>query len=452
MITLLAASLAVFHKPRRYVVALGTIIFIGLAVAYGVEPIRWLFAHMPIVGGLKNERMILLADFGIAALGGLGISILQNESFVSRRRIAWCLVGAAFIVAFIFVYKLQAATQFRVEFARRPSFSRSLLLLGVVPIVLRLFGGFRRAFPGAVCGLVAFDLITFSYGYTGFAHTQEIFPPAPAFDFLASQSDTMPYRIAIGGSVPYPANANLMYQIPSADGYEVSPSLPRLFAEGLSENRWDSISYIPEAVLKAQDRRLDMLNVKYFVLTPKTPEFFQFATNERFRQVFNNGYVAIFENKHALPRVFAVPASGIEVVSEPAAAFERIRNTSFGPETSVILSEVPASQTLPTEAVATPFTSKVEMADFQVNHISLRVTTSSTAALVLSQIWFPGWKATVDGDEVPVLRADGALTGVLLPAGSHDVRFVFRPLSFTIGAFITILTVLVVVALIITRA
>ena len=452
MITLLAASLAVFHKPRRHVVVLGTITLVGLAVAYGAEPIRWIFAHMPIIGGLKNDRMILLADFGVAALGGLGISVLQRESFISRRRIALCLVSAAFIVAFIFVYKLQAATQFRVEFARRPSFSRSLLILGAIPITWRLFGGLRRLFPVAVCGLAAFDLITFSYGYMGFARTQEIFPPAPAFDFLSKQGDAMPYRIAIGGSFPYPANANLMYEIPSADGYEVSPSLPRMFAEGLSENRWDAISYIPEAVLKSPDRRLDMLSAKYFVLTPRAPEFPQFAANDRFGQVFNNGYVAIFENKHALPRAFTVPASGIEIVGDPAAGLERIRNASFDPERSVVLSEVPAWQTLRTETDTRPFSSKMEMSDFQINHLSFRVTTSSDAALVLSQMWFPGWKASVDGQDVPVLRADAALTGILLPAGSHNVHFEFRPMSFTIGAVITILTVLVVIALIITRA
>src|SRR5262249_23743243 len=153
-------------------------------------------------------------------------------------------VGVAFAISFIFVYKLQAATQFKVEFARRPSFSRSLLLLGLVPIAWRLFGGLRgRLFPVAVCGLAAFDLITFSYGYVGFARSQEIFPSAPAFDFLAKQDDPMRFRIAIAGSIPYSANANLMYQISSADGYEVSPSFPRMFAEGFSENRWDSISY-----------------------------------------------------------------------------------------------------------------------------------------------------------------------------------------------------------------
>jgi hypothetical protein len=453
MVTLLLAPLGALHKPRRHTVVLAVITFVGLSVAYGVQPLQWLFAQLPILGGLKNDRMILLADFGIAALGGLGIVALQNERPGTRRWIAFCLVSVAFLIAFIFVYKLQAATQFRVEFARRPSFSRSLLLIGASLTVWRLAGGLRgRIFPLAVCTLGAFDLITFSYGYMGFARTQEIFPAAPAFDFLAKQGNAMHFRIAIAGSIPYPPNANLMYEISSADGYEVSPSLPRLFVEGLSENRWDAISYIPEAVLKASDRRIDMLNVKYLVLTPKAPEFSQFTALERFTEVFNNGYVAIFENKHVLPRAFAVPASGIEVLGNTAAELERVRNTSFDPERSVILSELPDGQTLHVETSAAPFRSQVEIIDSQLNQVSLRATSSTAAALVLSQTWFPGWKATIDGEQVPVLRANAALTGILLPAGSHEVRFMFRPFTFVLGAVITILTTLVIVAFIISRA
>jgi membrane protein YfhO len=454
MITLLAASLAPFHKPRKHVVLLAVMTVVGLAVAYGIEPLFWLSTHTPIIAGLKNKRMILLADFGIAALAGLGISVLQRESFAARRQrvIAWCLLGAVFIVAFVCVYKLQAATQFRVEFVRRPSFSRSLLLLGAIPIAYRLFGGLRdRAFSVAVCALAAFDLMTFSYGYMGFAQGQEIFPPGPAFEFLAKHDDPKQFRVAISG-VPYPTNANLMYQISSADGYEVSPSLPRRFADGFIENRWDAISLVADGVLKSSDRRLDMLNVKYLVLASNAPEFPQFAAMERFRQVFNNGYVAIFENKNVLPRALIVPPSGIEVLRDADAELERLKSPSFDPQKSVILADPPPLEALRVETAATPFRSEVEMIDSQINQLSFRTVTSTPAALVLSQTWFPGWKATIDEKEAPVLRANMALTGILLPVGSHEIRFVFRPASFTIGAVITILAAGIIVAFIISRA
>jgi uncharacterized membrane protein YfhO len=49
--------------------------------------------------------------------------------------------------------------------------------------------------------------------------------------------------------------------------------------------------------------------------------------------------------------------------------------------------------------------------------------------LVVSDAWYPGWSATVDGKPAPLLRADYALVGVALPAGRHvvELRFASRP-------------------------
>ena len=51
--------------------------------------------------------------------------------------------------------------------------------------------------------------------------------------------------------------------------------------------------------------------------------------------------------------------------------------------------------------------------------------------LVLSDAYYPGWTATVDGQPAPIYRVDGALRGVIIPAGFHDVRFQFRPTTLT---------------------
>jgi len=86
--------------------------------------------HTPIIKALKNDRLILLVDFGLAALAGLGISALQEEDSkrsTVRRILPWLLVAGAFIVAMLFVHELQLATKFKVEVMRRPSFSRTLL-------------------------------------------------------------------------------------------------------------------------------------------------------------------------------------------------------------------------------------------------------------------------------------------------------------------------------------
>jgi uncharacterized membrane protein YfhO len=62
--------------------------------------------------------------------------------------------------------------------------------------------------------------------------------------------------------------------------------------------------------------------------------------------------------------------------------------------------------------------------------------------LVVDDGWFPGWTATVDGRETPVLRADYLLRAVHLPPGRHLVRLVYAPLTYLLGATITLATVL----------
>src|SRR5262249_6749016 len=76
-----------------------------------------------------------------------------------------------------------------------------------------------------------------------------------------------------------------------------------------------------------------------------------------------------------------------------------------------------------------------------------RVQTSTTSLLVVSQIYYPGWRATISGKRVQVVAANYALTGIPVPAGVHEVRFVFDPGSFKIGLAITILSILMAGAL-----
>ena len=60
------------------------------------------------------------------------------------------------------------------------------------------------------------------------------------------------------------------------------------------------------------------------------------------------------------------------------------------------------------------------------------------ALLVLSHAWQPGWKATVDGHAAPVLRANGLVLGVPVPAGRHEVHLWFEPPGLRLGALVAV--------------
>ncbi len=61
------------------------------------------------------------------------------------------------------------------------------------------------------------------------------------------------------------------------------------------------------------------------------------------------------------------------------------------------------------------------------NRLELEVTVDREGLLVLSQAWYPGWVATLDGRPATLRRANGLLSAVVVPPGSHHVQLTYRP-------------------------
>ena len=83
--------------------------------------------------------------------------------------------------------------------------------------------------------------------------------------------------------------------------------------------------------------------------------------------------------------------------------------------------------------------------------VAVDVTVASGALLVLSDTYFPGWTASVDGRPVPVLRADHAFRGIVVEPGRHTVVFRYAPASLRIGAAVSVTALLAVATLALRR-
>lgn len=73
-----------------------------------------------------------------------------------------------------------------------------------------------------------------------------------------------------------------------------------------------------------------------------------------------------------------------------------------------------------------------------VNELQITVSTPYRRFLVVSEPWFPGWQATIDGVPTPIYRADYVLRGVVVPTGQHTVVMRYRPTSVTIGLILSV--------------
>jgi hypothetical protein len=71
------------------------------------------------------------------------------------------------------------------------------------------------------------------------------------------------------------------------------------------------------------------------------------------------------------------------------------------------------------------------------NRINIRVSTDHPAWLVLSEVWYPGWQARLDGKPISILRANYLFRAVHIPRGNHELTFIYKPLSFWVGCALT---------------
>jgi len=95
----------------------------------------------------------------------------------------------------------------------------------------------------------------------------------------------------------------------------------------------------------------------------------------------------------------------------------------------------------------------VEIISEDPNEVQLIVKAEDAGYVVLSKVWYPGWKAELDGQSIEVIRANYLHTAIAVPAGDHELRLVYRPASFYIGAMVSLISILgiIIVAVIMIR-
>jgi len=83
--------------------------------------------------------------------------------------------------------------------------------------------------------------------------------------------------------------------------------------------------------------------------------------------------------------------------------------------------------------------SRIEIVSETADKIEILTETAEEGWLVLADVWYPGWRAYVDNDQVSIYRANYLFRAIQLPAGVHRVSFVYNPPSFRVGALVSML-------------
>jgi hypothetical protein len=180
---------------------------------------------------------------------------------------------------------------------------------------------------------------------------------------------------------------------------------------------------------------LDVLNARYIVApSALTAELDSTLTelSETYPTVFDDGLTRVLERPSALPRAWivheAIQAEGIE-------AMELLAGGTVDPQSTVIIDGV-----IPQMQEAPESEESAEVISSEPEQITIQTNSATPGMLVLSEVAYPAWKATVDGVPVAVSTAYGLVRAVPLPAGTHIVEFTYDAEAEERGLAITLAT------------
>jgi hypothetical protein len=191
---------------------------------------------------------------------------------------------------------------------------------------------------------------------------------------------------------------------------------------------------VPEA------RRWQLLGVKYVVTWRQTLDL----PSEIIAQEPQGDEMAYLHRlTDPWPRAWLVHQA--EVLHDDQTVLDRLAAGDFDGRRVAILAE-PPSLPLPGSG---NYGDKVVVTDYAAEHIVVETDSVENALLVLSEIDFPGWHATIDGQPASILRADYVLRAVALPKGHHRVELVYDPLSFKLGLGLSVATLLLAIGVLV---
>jgi hypothetical protein len=137
----------------------------------------------------------------------------------------------------------------------------------------------------------------------------------------------------------------------------------------------------------------------------------------------------VYENHGVLPRAFVVHEAA------PLPVLATLTTNDF--RRTVFLEDVPKRESLH-EPIESDTASVANINEYQPNRVAIEVNATRPGWLVLTDLWYPGWTCTIDGNDAPIERADFLFRAVAVPAGAHRVEFRFLPQSFVQGRAISI--------------
>jgi hypothetical protein len=292
--------------------------------------------------------------------------------------------------------------------------------------------------------LVAVDLFKVGMGFNPAVPVSRAAQPSTgAIEYLQSRRPNrfVGVQPAADPFSPLPPNVSMNYGLYDARGYDfvVERRYDHLWASTVGSTADEHLpTYAP--VNPKSLRTLSLLSVADLVQEPAAPP----AAGPGLRLAYEGVDAKVYANDRALPRVLLVDRQ--QLVTDGEHAMAAVTAPGFD-GSRVAVTEEPLPGLRRADGGSPRPAGQARLTTYEPERVIARTSSLRPALLVLTDDHFPGWRATVDGRPAALYRVDYLLRGVAVPRGTHTVEFRYRPDSFTAGAIVSALALLVLVAL-----
>jgi hypothetical protein len=411
--------------------------FLGFALAWRNRQVRWLaavslggllfalggnslfhgvlYALVPLVEKARTPGTgTLLLSIGLAPLCAFAIDLVpEAAASVWTKRMGWILAGIALVILGLAL----------VGYLRKlPELENRILLTALAAgLAAGLLAGWRmqilspRLGSAMALALILFELANVTTFYLPNRNVPE---QNHYLHQMRDHSDLVEYIRSrrIAGRIEY--SEDVVYNIGDWYGIEAVNE----YVASVLENVWSMSPFSP--------RGHDFFGVRYYLgKKPGSPgqvEVFQGRSG-----------IKVFENPTAFPRAWSL--HDVRTVANIKQARETFTSETFDPWTTALLvSRSPVLESCDGED------ERVEMPIHQPNYVHLKAQMLCRGIVILTDSWFPGWRASVDGVPAPILEVDGGVRGIVVERGAHQIDMKYRPWSVFLGGAMGLLAALMV--------
>jgi hypothetical protein len=400
------------------------------------------FLKIPVISTSAVSRIIVLFSFSFAVLAGFGFDKLLMD--LKKKNIKVVFSWLTFFVIIFAALWLIVLLKLSLPLDKIIVTRQNLLLPTCIFIVtsfliliMHLIKGknsskFINLISLILILLVAFDMYRFTTKWMPKDPQSLVYPNVPVTSEFSKLSHYERFVSNLGGE------AAIYYEIPSLDGYDAvynqryGEFIASLSSGNLSESGRSVVSF-PKLGLYSKSA-MDLLGTKYVIHkvadghAPWAYPVWNYSKGE-FSNVYNDGVYQIFKNNNAFPRVFLVNKYIVE--KNPQKILNLMFKKGVDLRNEAMLEQNPNLKLDGTGSAA--------IKKYTTNKISIEASSTGNNLLFLSDAYYPGWKAYIDGKETKIYRSDFAFRAIFMPKGEHKVEFIYNPFSFTLGVYAAVL-------------